>query len=288
MDIGVVHLVWPPLGLEPFRRFVAAYRRASGGVAHRLIILFNGMPDAAASAPYLAVLGDLPHLVVRTEVATQDIPAYFAAARAAPHEYLCFLNSYAEPRDPDWLAKLYRHVRRPTVGLVGASGSWESHYSALRASRAGTGAFLRQVAASYLRRRARPSVRAHLRQRRELRQARSAFAPFPNPHVRTSTFMLARARMLALACGPIENKMEALRFESGRRSLTRQIQAMKLEAVVVGRDGEAYAPEHWPRSRTFRMDSQENLLVADNRTAQYDAADAPMRAELRRLAWGVA
>lgn len=286
MEIGLVHLVWPPLGLEPFRRFVAAYRRNPGGVAHRLVVLFNGLPDEGATAPYLAELGDLPHDVVRTPLATQDIPAYFAAARATPHEFLCFLNSFAEPRDPAWLAKLHRHAVRPSVGLVGATGSWESYYSALRATHRPAAVLLREMAGFALRGRPRPSIRAHLRGRRELREARAAFAPFPNPHVRTSTFMLRRERMLRVVAGPIRTKLDALRFESGRDGLTRQILAMRLETLVVGRDGQGYAPEQWPGSHTFRMRNQENLLVADNRTAQYDEADAPMRARLRGLAWG--
>jgi hypothetical protein len=55
---------------------------------------------------------------------------------------------------------------------------------------------------------------------------------------------------------------------------------------VVGRDGAAYEPAEWPNSRTFRVDEQENLLVADNRTDEYASADAATRAALRRMAWG--
>jgi len=55
---------------------------------------------------------------------------------------------------------------------------------------------------------------------------------------------------------------------------------------VAGRDGRVYGSEEWPASRTFRSGEQDNLLVADNRTEQYHAADPTRRGELARFAWG--
>ena len=59
--------------------------------------------------------------------------------------------------------------------------------------------------------------------------------------------------------------------------MTAQVLARGERALVVGRDGEAYAPERWPESATFRSGGQANLLVADNRTRQWEEADAAER-----------
>ncbi len=74
-------------------------------------------------------------------------------------------------------------------------------------------------------------------------------------------------------------------LESGPHSVTHQVQARGLSAVVVGRDGRAYDVEEWPHSATYRAGGQANLLVADNRTGDWErcvSAAAPA-ALARRL-----
>ena len=55
---------------------------------------------------------------------------------------------------------------------------------------------------------------------------------------------------------------------------------------VVGRDGVAYPSERWRESATFRSGGQRNLLIADNRTFQYEQADPAFKNTLERMAWG--
>ena len=68
--------------------------------------------------------------------------------------------------------------------------------------------------------------------------------------------------------------------------MTRQLWARGLQTLIVGRDGCAFPPQRWADSATFRSGDQANLLVADNRTRQWEAADPAERAHLSRLAWG--
>ncbi|HEY0022656.1 MAG TPA: hypothetical protein VGB24_07085 [Longimicrobium sp.] len=284
--MGVVHLVWAPLGTAELAGFLGAYRRHAAGVAHRLMVVYNGFSGGADREPFRALARAVEHEELVMPAAVQDIPAYAAAARALDCEFLCFLNSYSRPLRAGWLAALHHHAARPEVGLAGGSGSWESHYSNLRAHVLAPARFARHAAGQWVRRRAAAGVRTYLAQRRELRCARAVFHPFPNPHVRSNGFMLRRETMLGLRLGEVRSKMDALAFESGRGGMTRQVEAMGLQAVVVGATGEAYRPQEWHRSGTFRSGEQENLLVADNRTAQYAEADPELRALLRRMAWG--
>jgi hypothetical protein len=182
-----------------------------------------------------------------------DLDTYMAAARRLDAGALCFLNSSSEILAPGWLAALHSALEHPGVGLVGVTGSNESALSAAP-------------------RPLRPLLRRH-------------YPPFPNPHVRTNAFMLERELMLALDWPASTRKRRALALESGTSSVTRQVWGHGLRALVVGRDG-AYECEHWHESRTFRGGSQENLLIADNRTRQYADAGPDLRAQLARLAWG--
>ncbi|HEX8558834.1 MAG TPA: hypothetical protein VF668_12050, partial [Pyrinomonadaceae bacterium] len=258
----VVHLVWKPLGVAPFARFLDAYARAGGGVAHDFAVVFNGFGGEEELREYRALLGRAAAGELTTPRPVQDIPAYFAAAERLDYEHLCFVNSHSAPLDGEWLAKLYEHGRREGVGVAGATGSWESLYT--------------DYVAEWRRRFPPRPYRGWLRNEREtLRTAlrlRKEFAPFPNPHLRTNAFLVRRRVMLALEGWDAKIKDEAHRFESGRAGMTRQVEAMGLKALVVGRDGRGYEPAEWAESFTFRRGEQHNLLVSDNQTRYYEAA----------------
>ncbi len=78
--------------------------------------------------------------------------------------------------------------------------------------------------------------------------------------------------MLSLDWPEVGTKRGAWALESGRRSITRQVWERGLETLVVGRDGQAYERDRWFDSATFRSGGQRNLLIADNRTRQFDDA----------------
>lgn len=268
-EIGVVHLVRARNGIAPFERFLASYRQNPGGAEHDLVIVFKGFRGEGELAAHDALLAGLPHRRLLLSDEGFDIGPYFRAAEAHENAYLCFLNSFSRLQDPQWLAKLAEQARVDGVGVAGATASWESLVS--NAARSGPGRV--------------PVLGAIGGRLRAARLAKS-FAPFPNPHVRTNAFVIARQTMLGLARGPLRRKSEAHRFESGLDGMSSQLRAAGLSLVVAGRDGRGYAEREWAASRTFRTSGQENLLVADNQTAAYEAAGAAEREKLGRLAWG--
>jgi hypothetical protein len=253
-EICVVHLVWAPLGAEMLERFAASYRRVPAGLDHELAILFNGFGEPADAEPWMRGIDDVPHRPIFTPEAMLDLAAYEHAARQLDARMLVFLNSYSRPLERGWLARLAEPLRDPGVGLVGASGSYESMLSAAPW-------FMRLL-------------------------KRRSFDPFPNPHVRTNAFVLSRDLMLDLDWSGARTKAGSWRLESGKASVTRQVQARGYEAVVAGRDGRTYAWPEWRESATFRAGAQANLLVADNRTDQYASADPAKQRWLEELAWG--
>jgi hypothetical protein len=274
-NVSVVHLVWKPLGVETFNRFLLSYKQMQGGLDHRLLVVFNGFDAAKELEPYLKLLADISHELLILPRRSQDIPAYFTAAERVTSEFVCFLNSHSVLLDKEWLAKMYLHAKQENVGVVGATGSYHSFYCSVKESMSTTrrGYNLRRFAGS-------------VRRRWTLNRLRSYFDPFPNPHIRSNAFMLARDLMLGLEKGKLRTKMHAMRFESGKNNLTRQIQQKGLRALVVGRDGKAYEQENWFESETYKSGEQSNLLVADNRTEQYAVADTDGRKVMTKTAWG--
>jgi hypothetical protein len=247
-EICLVHLVWAAHGPEPLRRFLASYQRHPAGLPHRLLIVSKGPGD------FGALLDGIASERLEVPEKLRDLGAYRVAAERIEEPYVCFLNSHSEVLADGWLGTLHDHARQPGVGLVGATGSFESAYSAGP-------------------RPLRPFLRCY-------------FDPAPNPHVRTNAFMLPLEVLRRLEWPLVRRKWHALQLESGRRSITRQVTERGLEALVVGRDGRGYRADEWPQSGTFRSGDQGNLLVADNRTRQYAEADPAFRRLLADYAWG--
>jgi hypothetical protein len=254
-DVCLVYLAWRPLGIEPVRAFVDSYRRYEPGVPHRLVVALKGY-DEDSLPPLRAELAGVEHEEALVDPSLLDLGTYRVLAEACDAEHACFLNTESRALADGWLARLRGAAAAPDVGIAGASGSLESMLSDAP---------------------------------RWLKAARALqFAAFPNPHVRTNAFLARRELLLELDWPLVRRKGPAHRLESGRRSLTRQILDRGLRPVVVGRDGVVFDPPEWAASRTFRLDDQGNLLVADKRTEQYARADTETRGALRRAAWGAA
>ena len=283
--ICAVHLVRVTNGVAPLRRFLESYARHPAGVKHDLLLLFKGF-EQPLPAEYEELLKGVVHLRRFVPDRGFDVDAYFEAARAHDAAVFCFLNSFSIILADGWLGNLYRALVERDAGIVGATGSWQSISLnssgapyALWPARPGYPAWRRQLLKWF------PFLPGLVRTIRWY-LLRGMFDRFPNYHLRTNAFMIRRATALELRVAAMRRKFDAYRFESGKQGLTRQVLDMGKTVLVVGRDATAYDMREWHLSNTFWRRNQENLLVADNQTRAYDAANAEGRAMYSALAWG--
>jgi hypothetical protein len=106
---------------------------------------------------------------------------------------------------------------------------------------------------------------AFLHTARALTDMTIGFSQFPAPHLRTNALMAKRQLLSQALSQDLGRKVDAHRLESGRRSITAQIERAGLRALVVDSGGQAFEQPEWPDSKTFWQADQEGLLVADNR-----------------------
>jgi len=270
-EIGVVHLVRKKNGIAPFQTFIESYLKNPAGIDHELLILYKGFSGTADIATHEELLRDLPHSFLMITDIGLDLRAYFIAAKKFNAKYLCFLNSFSIILDKGWLLKLYQHISQPGVGLVGVTGSY------LGISMTLTG---RVKYKSYFRHLL--WVAYHFPRRFLLRLQ---FYPYPNYHIRTTGFMIMRDTMLKIRRGMLLTKIQSHILESGKHSITKQIECMGLRPMVVGKNGEGYEKSKWNISNTFWQGTQANLLISDNQTRAYAERDLGWRHKREIYTW---
>lgn len=249
-DLALIHLAWTPYGIGASERFLASYRAHAAGAEHRLVLALAG--PAGDRKPWHDLFAGAAAEIVELGEGI-DLDHYRTAVDRVPAKRYCFTNTVTEVLADDWLGHLDHALVDPAVGMVGATGSYETPNAV------------------------RPGP---------LRRLRPGHDPFPNPHLRTNGFAIEGELLRSLDWPVGLGKIEAVKLEGGTHGLTRQVFARGLNVMVVGRDGVAYSPERWPEARTFRIGRQANLLLADNRTRHYAEGGELTRRGLAWLAWG--
>jgi hypothetical protein len=231
--------------LQRLRRFAESYTRFPAAAEHTLFVIFKGFADNDALAAAKDVFSRIPYDAIMTDDENFDFGAYRSAAEQVTHDLTCFMNSNTEILSAGWLAKLLTNFDSSSVGVVGASGSFES---------------------------------------RNLIDPR--FPQFPNVHLRSNAFVIRREHAINILPRRVASKNDAFLLESGPASITRRLWEIGLSTLVVGRNGRAFAPQWWPGSETFRVKGQDNLLVHDNVTREFEYANRSRRLEASAATWG--
>lgn len=275
-EICVVHLVRAYNGIQPLRNFLESYKLNPGGIAHDLVILFKGFESEEQLLEYRVVLKPFKYKELHVKDEGFDITAYFAVPRLLDYKYYCFLNSFSVLLDLEWLLKMYRYISKDEVGLVGATGSYQSLYAPLDSNQ-------RKL---MIERSIFWTVRYVIIVMVNKVRFEPYFDKFPNFHVRSNAFMIKNEIIKNIVIRRISNKMDAYKCESGKQSIAKQVMGLGKSALVIGADGKAYEKDDWWESNTFWRANQENLLVSDNQTRAYANSDHVQKILFSMSAWG--
>ncbi|MFP3556263.1 hypothetical protein SB861_36945 [Paraburkholderia sp. SIMBA_049] len=318
VDLALFYLARHVEGLNSFRRFVDSYKRHPAGCDHKLVIIYKGFEHDADLEAARGVF-DMPHCEVRVTDEHYDIGAYINSAHQIDAQYVCFVNTHTEILADNWLLHLRNAIADESVGIAGATASYESLYDSLalldrvvwlagferveydEKLAANYRFILRPHAPWWLDEKPKTKRRYGHFYERYLDEkwkrvwceavapgGRNAFLEgfprFPNPHVRSNGFILKRADFLRFVVQP--TKKSTYGFESGPDGLSQTLAREGKRLTMVDRNGRYFDQEEWPHARCFRSGNQENLLIADNQTRAYDGLSAPERATHLMMSWG--
>jgi hypothetical protein len=232
--------------IHRFRSFLRSYSKFSAGAQHTLFVVYKGFESQEKLETARVLFSAYNETPIFTADSSFDLGAYAEAINRISHDRVCFLNTNSEILCDGWLGKLAANLDQPRVGIVSATGSFES---------------LRLLDPRFPRF---PNV--HVRS--------NAF------------MMERSKAATILQAFDIGEKKDAFFAESGPESITRRIFEMGLMALVVGRNGRGYSPQSWPCSQTFRQGSQRNLMVHDNVTRSFDLMPWQEKKSISSRTWG--
>jgi hypothetical protein len=300
--VCILHIVREVNGVGWLREFAESLRANPPGIPFELVLAMKGFSSPARARPYLDEVADLAPEALFFEDSGFDFGIYIASAARLRRDRYCFLKCQCRALVPGWLAMLDGALHRPGVGMAGATGAWTSLHSWLTYSTGLPSAYrgllgplrtVRELVAAMQVQQGtieRPSVGRSVRMRLQtlskVPEELFGFAPFPTPHMRGTAFVIEHAALGELNLFEVRTKTDTFALESGRQGITTQLEQMGCSSLVVDRAGAVYAPQEWPRSRTFMQGDQEGLLVAENQTLCYTHADLAGRRFLSTCAWG--
>jgi glycosyltransferase involved in cell wall biosynthesis len=125
--ISVFYLARLAEGFKAFERFAASYKKHPAGEPHELVVIAKGFTNAGQLAVLSQIFSEIQHKILQVPDSIGfDLHSYEAAALKIDSDYVCCLNTFTTFAADNWLKKLSDNLRKPGVGMVGATGSYES------------------------------------------------------------------------------------------------------------------------------------------------------------------
>ncbi|MDX8520883.1 glycosyltransferase [Mesorhizobium dulcispinae] len=131
--IAVIYLARLHEGFQSFEAFAETYRKHPAGQEHDLVIICKGFEKPGEFAAIGAIFTGIRHKIISMpDDIGLDINAYREAALRIGNEFVCCLNTFTLLRTDNWLAKLWANLSKPGIGMVGATGSFESLFTSYK------------------------------------------------------------------------------------------------------------------------------------------------------------
>ncbi|WP_316189365.1 hypothetical protein [Bradyrhizobium sp. SZCCHNS1054] len=326
MTIAVIYLARAAEGFDAIHKFATSYATASAGIDHDLIVVCKGYPNDSALQEVRACFSQPAQIISIPDDGFDIGAYMVAASRLPHDFLVFFNTFSEIIAPNNWLGIMERQLRLPGIGIVGTMGSFESVRDTVdfvakacwlclvkgipfdqRLADQFEAIFLiyakEWITRSWTSRLRSWTLplrvtddgslslwRQHWKKvtgyQGDLGGWLERFPRFPNPHIRSNAFGIRRAIFQRLVSDPPLTKESCMLFESGEDGYTRRIRRLGLEPLVVNRYGHHYSAADWAKSNTFRLGTQDGLIVSDNQTRRFDAMPAGSRLMHSRVTWG--
>jgi hypothetical protein len=245
--------------------FVKNYKKNKSGLNHKLVICFKllDIKDIIENRKYLKNINYI-EFIDPIKKNDWDFGSYKRISKSFYNKEILFLNSHSYPTCNNWLKKLFFYKKKDTV--IAPSASYESLIDSIK-----------------LKNKFHKIFRYLLRRYRFLKN----FDKFPNPHIRTSCFLINSKLFLSFIKNkPLRNKEDTLKLESGKNSLTNYLRKKKIKTYVVNSEGNKYDENNWKLSETYCYLNKNKSLISDKHSRKYLKLSNSEKYIIRSRVWG--
>lgn len=233
--------------LKSLENFKHNYVNYNAGLDHELVICFKLIKQNTINI----ILNKLEGLKYKSFIDPFlkndfDFGSYKRVSEKYSLRDILFLNGHSYPVSDNWLKKLMKYKKENT--LIGTSASYESIVNSIKLKK-------KYKFMSYF---------------LKLYRYKKNFLEFPNPHIRTSSFLIRGKLFLDFIKNKkINNKEDAWKIESGKDSLTNYFKKKNYDIFVINSDGRKYLENEWKLSETYNYLNQNKSIISDKHTRKY-------------------
>lgn len=249
---------------KSFEKFIENYNKYNPGIDHSLLICFKMLKekDILMIKNYLKNT-NCTLFIDPNETNDFDFGSYKRVAQLHNDKRILFLNSHSYPVCDNWL---YMLINNSNINsLVGTSASNESMFDAFKLKK-------KYKIFSYI-------IKKIILKKK--------FHSFPNPHVRTSSFLIYGQLFLDYMINKnIKSKENAWEIESGKNSLTNYFKQKNYPVYIINSDGKQFTEANWMRSETYCYLNQSKSIISDKHTRKYLTLSEKDRISSQIKVWG--
>ena len=263
----VAYIAYGPFGTDYLKKFINSYTKFKNDEKHQLLICFKGFAESSNLSEWKKIINfEFIEFREINEENDFDIGSYFRIAEKYENRKILFLDTHTRMNCHNWLKIFLDNYKEKR--LVGATGSFASISSQ----------FLNFYYPQYTKFQQLRWGLHHLKK----------FKLYPNPHLRTTAFMIRGSELINLNFDrkKFVKKIETNYFESGRKNLTYQLQKKGYEIGIVNSDNKFFKIKDWKFSETYCLNDQSKLVFIDNRTEEYQFADKNQQLKMSKFCWG--
>lgn len=249
---------------ESISNFIKYYKKYTSGVSHNLLICFKMLKENDIfTIKNLIKNIDYIEFIDPNKFNDYDFGSYKRISELNKDKLILFLNSHSYPVCNDWLSKLTNNC--DDHSLIGTSASYESILDSIKLKKK------TKIISYFLKK----------------FKFKKKFDSFPNPHIRTSSFLIKGQTFLDfIKDREIYNKTDAWEIESGRSSLTNYFKDKNYKIFVVNSDGKRFTENDWKFSETYCYSTQSKSIISDKHTRKYLSLSSDDRILSQLQVWG--
>lgn len=250
--------------INSLKNFKNNYLKFDAGLDHDLVICFK-LLESKQVQNIVKELTDIKFHNFEDSFNKNDFD--FGSYKRVSEKYIdrdiFFLNSHSYPLCNNWLKLIMFH--KDDNNLIGTSASYESILESIKIKK-------KYKFFSYL---------------LNIFKFKKNFPSFPNPHIRTSSFLIKSNIFLDFIYNKkINSKFDAWKIESGNDSLTNFFKKKGLSVYIVNSEGKKFIEKDWMSSETYCYSRQLKSIISDKHTRKYHALSKKNQILTQLKVWG--